>query len=112
MAFKLTAAEKILKQCTGKLDGGILPTCYLGFSSTAPNDDGTGFTEPSGGGYARTLIGSSSQPMTQKMGAPSNRHIENSEIIYAPETTAPWVDLRYWGYFTAALGELLRCGAC
>ena len=28
-------------------------TWYFGLSTTTPNDDGTGFTEPSGGGYAR-----------------------------------------------------------
>ena len=104
MAFKLTAATSILNQLTGRANNGILASCYLGFSSTAPNDDGTNFTEPSGGGYSRPLIGTSSQPATFKMGEPSNRHIENDEIIYAPETTAQWTDLRYWGFFTTATG--------
>ena len=104
MAFKLSSAEKILKQCTGKLEGGILPTAYLAFLSSAPADDGTGFTEISGGSYARILLGRSDQSATQKMGTPSNRHIENAEIIYGAETTASWSGITHWALFTSATG--------
>lgn len=104
MPFKLTAAAAILNQMTGKATGGILPTCYLGLSSTVPNDDGTNFSEPSGGGYARVLLGASAQSLTQKMGTPANRATENVEIIYFPETTAQWSGLTRWGLFTSASG--------
>lgn len=104
MPFKVSAAATLLNQLTGKAAGGILPTAYLAFFSSPPNDDGTGFTEISGGGYARILIGRYDQSATQKMGAPSNRHIENSEIIYGAETTAQWAGITHWGLFTSATG--------
>ena len=104
MAFKLSAAATILTQLTGKASGGLLPTAYLAFFSSPPNDDGSGFTEISGGSYARILIGNSGQSMTQKMGNPSNRHIENSEIIYGAETTASWTGITHWGLFSTATG--------
>lgn len=34
-------------------------TWWLALSTTIPNDDGTGFTEPSGGGYTRKQIANS-----------------------------------------------------
>ena len=97
MAFNTSAAASILNQLTGRAAVGLLPSCYMGFSSTTPADDGTNFTEPSGGSYERILIGIALQPATIKMGDPADRHIENDKIIYGAETTAPWSNLYYWG---------------
>lgn len=104
MAFKPSAAETILKQCTGRQSGGILGTCYMALFTSPPSSDGTGFTEMSGNGYLRVLIGNSSQSETQKMGTLAGGHIENDEIIYFPETTGSWSGLTHWGFFTGATG--------
>lgn len=67
-------------------------TVYVGFSSTEPNEDGTGVTEPVGNGYERKMIGNDYQTLTQLFGTPENGVITNSEIIYMNESTGPWLD--------------------
>lgn len=65
-------------------------TAYLGLSSTTPNADGTGVTEPSGNGYARVLIGQSDQSLTKKFAPAENGEATNKDIIYFPESTGSW----------------------
>ncbi len=57
-------------------------TFYIGLSSTLPNANGTGVTEPSGGGYARVAVGGFSSP--------SNGSITNSNNITFPVSTGTW----------------------
>lgn len=81
--------NRIVNALVGRTDdlGG---TVYIGLSSTAPNADGTGVTEPSGNGYGRVLIGNYHQSLTQKFGAAENGVSANEEIIYFPESTGSW----------------------
>ncbi len=52
MGISVYLANKLLDHQTGKA-AYPAPTVYVAVSSTTPTDDGTGVTEPSGGGYAR-----------------------------------------------------------
>ena len=54
----LTNAIKaaVLDALYGKATLTVPDTLHVGLSTTAPNPDGTGFTEPSGGGYARVAV--------------------------------------------------------
>src|SRR4030095_10664706 len=56
-------------------------TIYIGLMTVAPNEDGTGGTEVSGGSYAR-------QPIT--FGAPAAGQASNSAQISFPVATANW----------------------
>lgn len=110
MAFTTTASNTLLKQMTGKeSSSGILYNCYMGLSTTTPNADGTGFTEPAAStGYARARIGLSGTPATQVMGNPSNGSITNTSIIYFPIALANYGDaVTYFGLFTAETGGTL-----
>jgi hypothetical protein len=57
MSFFNRTAQALLNSLFGKASNfgalGSAPTLHVGLSSTAPNEDGTGITEPAGGGYAR-----------------------------------------------------------
>lgn len=55
---------------------------YIGLSSTAPNADGTGVSEPTGGSYARVLVDCFSEPVDGVM--------INSDTIAFPMSTAGW----------------------
>lgn len=57
-------------------------TYYLGLSSTTPNADGTGVTEPTGGGYGRATITSFT--------APSGGTVSNAESVDFPIATEDW----------------------
>ena len=54
---------QLLNALSGKTT--LFGSVYIGLSSTTPNIDGTGFTEPfsAGSGYARVLIGSTTGGM-------------------------------------------------
>jgi len=76
-----------------------LPSAYyLGLSSTAPNVDGSGVTEPStnGTGYERIPI--------DCLTVPNNGKVENSEIVATPESLADWGVMRYYVIFDSQSG--------
>ena len=87
-------------------------TCYigLGLSGSTPTVSGgniIGFSEPSGGNYARKLIGISTQAGTQMMSSAANAEIKNGEQeIHFNECLAEdgWGEIGYLGVFTASSG--------
>lgn len=74
---------------------GSLPTTpstlYLMLSTTAISQDGTGATEPSGNGYARVAITSSSTSWA----SPSNGTISNVVALQFPKATGDWGTVTY-----------------
>lgn len=105
-------ANKILPLLIGKASTlNSATSIYVGLSTTEPDADGTNVTEPSGNGYARVLLGHSSQSMTQKMGEISAGEVSNDEIIYFPEATGSWGTITHFCIFDAASGgNLLAYG--
>ncbi len=67
-----------------KKDPALPAKYYLGLSTTAPNVDGTGVSEPStpGDAYARVLIDCFSEPV--------NGVIQNTASLTFPESLYPW----------------------
>ena len=57
-------------------------TFYVGLSSTPPNADGTGISEPIGGGYSRAMM--------PAFTTPANGVIHNSSAIVFPNSTNEW----------------------
>ena len=105
-----TVANNVLNIICGR--GGSLsyPSAYLALSSTAPNADGTGFTEPaSDTGYARVLIGMSGQSATYVMSAATNGATHNTQEIHFNAVNAGknWGTLTHAGIFSAATGGSL-----
>jgi len=75
---------------------------YIGLSTTTPNADGTGITEPNKNGYARVLIGRYNQSDTHKMSTPASGSMYNTTSIYFPEVTTS-TDAQGWGTCTYAI---------
>lgn len=79
-------------------------TWYLGISTTVPNDDGTNFTEPVGGAYARVAItnNATSFPASTTV---NNDTVKSNGIKFTfPNPTGVWGNIVYYGFFTAASG--------
>lgn len=80
-------------------------TRYVGLSTTAPNDDGTGVTEPSGNGYARVLADG-------KFAAAAAKSASNNAKISFPQSTGAWASgapLAYAVFYDAITGgNMLR----
>ena len=81
------------------------PTLFVGLSSTTPNPDGTGVTEPVGNGYARVSTPAATWGAAS-LANPSA--ITNSGAVIAfPTATGSWaagVNMTYLVFFDAASG--------
>lgn len=106
------AANKVLQALCGKAGSVTLgQTAYVGLSTTAPTAAGDNFTEPSGNGYGRGMLGIYDQSYSQKMGNAANGAITNEEIIYFPEATGSWGECTHFGIYDADTnGNLLAFG--
>jgi len=98
-------ANEILNHLTGRLQSvASITAVYLGLSTTTPTADGSNVTEPVGNGYARVLLGNTSQALTQKMNAADDGEITNKEIIYFPEATGAWGSCTHLCFYIAVSG--------
>lgn len=97
------------------LDHVLLDTTYtpptnwfVGLSSTTPGEDGSNFTEPSGGSYARVSTSAATWAAAAG-GAPSTK--ANGVAITFAQATADWVsgaDLTHFGLFAASSGGTVQ----
>ena len=83
-------------------------TVYVGLSTTVPLDDGTNFTEPVGGAYARVAVANTPANWPAASGGAKS----NANNISFPEATLSWGSILYVGIFDAISGgNLLMTGA-
>jgi hypothetical protein len=83
-----------------RLGSGAPATIYLEFSSTTPNADGTGVTEPAGGSYARLAVTNN----VANWPAAVNRIKSNGAILSWPQATANWAGLTHILAYDVAVG--------
>ncbi len=77
MALTHNAANALLEVLCGKRTTAPYSNTYIGLSSTQPNVNGTGYTEPTVSSYKRQRFGSTSTPAYCKMGTASGGVIKN-----------------------------------
>lgn len=107
MSFIDYLENKLLDHVLGPAAFTPPATVYVGLSTTVPNDDGTNFTEPAGGGYARVAVTNS--PANWPAAALGQK--KNAITITFPIATAPWGTILYVGIFDLAVaGNLLMVG--
>lgn len=71
---------------------------YIGLSTTEPTVTGTNFSEPaSSTGYKRVQL--------SVMGTASDGQIQNSDIIFFPESLEAWGTITHFGVFTNSSGN-------
>lgn len=92
----------------GQLDAqygsGTPATLYCALSTTTPASDGTGFTEPSGGAYARVAVANNATNFPA-----ASAHAKHCAInITFPAATASWGTISWAGWYDAATGGTLR----
>lgn len=81
-------------------------TWYFGLSTTTPNDDGTNFTEPSSGSYARVAKTNNSTNFPAATTVSGETRKSNGTAITWPNPTANWGEVTHYGIFTASSGGL------
>lgn len=82
---------------------------YIGLSSSAPNDDGSGIIEPAPTtGYARIEISNDELTFGE---ADENNVISNHRPLYFPESKEPWGQITHYVIFDELTGgNLLMYG--
>ena len=112
MPLSNSIKNEILDKVTGRT--GV---AYLGLSSTQPSESGTtvtNITEPSGGGYARVLVGSSTgSQYTCLFPSASGGSVSNNKQIKFDMATASWGTMTYGVLFdgTGSGARVLGWGA-
>ena len=81
-----TQSNKILNRYFGNVSDTVASTLYLGLSTTAINNDGTGATEPLGGGYARVAVTNNKTNWSNA----NNGILSNLVELSFPESSASW----------------------
>ena len=91
----------------GAITGVAPATWYLGLSTTAPANDGSGFSEPVGGSYARVAIPNTlaNWPAAQIGADGIVRKLSGAKFTF-PNPTGTWGNITHWGLFLAAAGGL------
>lgn len=79
-------------------------TWFLGLSTTAPNDDGTNFTEPVGGSYARVSVTNNATNFPAAATVSGETTKTNGAKFTFVNPTGFWGVAVYWGLFTTLTG--------
>lgn len=77
---------------------------YIGLSTSTPLDDGTNFTEPVGGAYARVSYANNvtNWPNATTISGVGTK--TNGTAISFLASTGSWGTITHWGLFTASSG--------
>jgi hypothetical protein len=103
--FTDRVAQGILAHIVGKTSIFTLPTASVALFTSVGTDAGSGFTEPSGGGYARVATAGADWNSASGSG-PSI--ISNANPIAFPTATANWGNIIAFGLYDAlTAGNLL-----
>lgn len=91
-----------------RFGSGSPATWYLGLSTTTPNDDGTGFTEPAGGSYGRVTITNNvaNFPAAATLSGVTTK--KNGAKFTFTNPTGTWGLIVYYGFFLAVSGGTPR----
>lgn len=80
-------------------------TWWLGLSTTTPNDDGTGFTEPVGGAYARVSITNNTTNFPAATTVDGVTSKSNGTKFTFVNPTGTWGVIVAYGFFLASSGS-------
>jgi hypothetical protein len=77
-------------------------TWYFGLSTTTPNDDGSNFTEPSSGSYARVAVTNNTTNFPAATTVSGETRKTNGAKITWPNPTANWGTITHVVVFTTS----------
>jgi hypothetical protein len=100
-----TQVQNILSRDFGSVSYTPPGTWYIGASTTTINQDGTGATEPSGGGYARVAVTNNTSNWQT---IPGDVGCRNLTAIEFPVATASWGTITFLGIWDSASGGTMR----
>lgn len=106
MSFTDFFERELLDHAFGGNTGGNVytppATLYIGLSTSAINEDGSGITEPSGNAYARVAVANTSANWAAAAGSPSAK--TNAVAINFPQASGSWGTITHLFISDAASG--------
>lgn len=81
-------------------------TWYVGLTKAVPNDDGSGFSEPVGAGYARVAVTNNVTNWPAATTTAGRTVKKNGAKITWANPTGNWGNILGWGVFLALTGGL------
>jgi hypothetical protein len=107
MSFTDYLENEVLDHILGGADYARPATVYIALSTTQPSDNGSGFTEPGVGAYARVAVTNDATEWP----AASSGSKANANAVQFPTATADWGLITHYGLFDVASGgNLLMWG--
>jgi len=107
MPFTYYLDNQLINEAFGGVAYTPPATLYVGLSTTAPAQGGTGITEPSGNGYARVAVTNN----TTNFPNATNGSKSNGTTITFPASTGSWGTVGYFFVADAAsAGNILAYG--
>lgn len=100
MNFTDFLENELLDHVFGGADYVRPATLFLALSTTTPNDDGTNFTEPVGGSYARKSVTNNATEWPAASGGTK----QNANTQTFVTATASWGLVTHMGIFDASTG--------
>lgn len=83
-------------------------TWYLALSTTTPSNDGSGFSEPVGGAYARVAITNNATNFPAAFNDGGVTKKWNGAKFTFANPTGSWGSVTHFGFFTAASGGTVQ----
>ena len=104
MSGTYLSENKILDQLFGatSIIASIPATWFIGLSTTTPNEGGTGYTEPTGGAYARVQVTNNKSSFA----VAANGVLTNLVAISFPESTLSWGTITHILFFGSSGTDL------
>lgn len=99
--------DRILDAIFGAQALSVPANFELALSTSAPNDDGTNVTEPTGNGYAR--ITGLANNLTTWLAAASGQKV-NDILFQFPAATGPWGTITHWVLYDQATADYVISG--
>lgn len=101
MSFSNNLENEVLDHVFGRVAMTLnAATIYIGLSTTTPADDGSNFTEPVGGSYARVAVTNNATEWPSASGGAK----ANANDVAFPTASGAWGTITHFGVFTASSG--------
>lgn len=91
-----------------RFGSGSPATWWLGLSTSTPQNDGSGFSEPIGNGYLRVQITNNTSNFPAATVVDGITRKRNGPAFTFPNPTGPWGVITHWGFFTTSTGGTPR----
>lgn len=103
MSFTNYLEHRVLDHLFGAQTYTPSGTLYVGLSTTAPSEDGTGFSEPpSASGYARASVTNNKTNWSTAAQTSTSGEVYNLTTITFPTSSGNWGTVTHFGIFDHA----------